>query len=182
MESCDLRFYTVEESKAQEESLRQLSEEGSAKEEITRAPTGPNSDYTEKEFSGVTFFRFGFFDYAKLNVQNMLARYEAGKLYKIDLILDWVEQRVSIYINDEALKSESFFTQRKEKLESANALSIYGLSPGSQSKFSNIRVCNEICAAEVDKNFTTLSGATLGYSSAVSLFAGLSVLYFGLLA
>ena len=61
----------------------------------------------------------------------MLARYEAGKLYKIDLILDWVEQRVSIYINDEALKSESFFTQRKEKLESANALSIYGLSPGS---------------------------------------------------
>ena len=61
----------------------------------------------------------------------MLARYEAGKLYKIDLILDWVEQRVSIYINDEALKSESFFTQRKEKLETANALSIYGLSPGS---------------------------------------------------
>ena len=61
----------------------------------------------------------------------MLARYEAGKLYKIDLILDWVEQRVSIYIDDEPLKSESFFTQRKEKLESANALSIYGLSPGS---------------------------------------------------
>jgi len=83
------------------------------------------------EFSDVAFFRFGFFDYAKLNVQNMLARYKASQLYTIDLILDWEDQRVSVYINDEAFKSESFFTQRKDKLASANALSIYGLSPSS---------------------------------------------------
>ena len=62
------------------------------------------------EFSDVAFFRLGFFDYAKLNVQNMLARYEASKLYTLDLILDWDDQRVSIYMNDEGLKSESFFT------------------------------------------------------------------------
>ena len=47
------------------------------------------------EFSDVAFFRLGFFDYAKLNVQNMLARYEASKWYAVDLVIDWDDQRVS---------------------------------------------------------------------------------------
>lgn len=130
------------------------------------------------EFSDVAFFRLGFFDYAKLNVQNMLARYEASKWYAVDLVIDWDDQRVSIYVNGAGLKSESFFTQRKDKLESANALSIYGLSPNSISKFKDIRVCEEICPLEAANEFTTLSSATLGYT----LIASVSALYFGLLA
>ena len=178
-ESCDVRFYSVADAQTQQDQ-RRLSD--SQEEVITRAPAGPNADYTAVEFSDIAFFRLGFFDYAKLNVQNMLSRYEAKKLYTIDLIIDWDDQRVSIYINDEALKSETFFTQRKDKLESANALSIYGLSPGSVSKFKDIRVCDEICSTEAaaGKELGTLSGAAFGYS--FSIVASMSALYFGLLA
>ena len=117
-------------------------------EEVTRAPTGPNAEYKAVEFSDVAFFRLGFFDYAKLNTENMLVKYEAGVWYAVDLLMDWSEQRVSIYINGDEYKSTTFFTQSKDKLTSANAVSIYGLSPGSISKFKDIRICNEVCSAE----------------------------------
>ena len=119
---------------------------------MTKAPTGPNSMYTAVEFSDVAFFRLGYFDYAKLNTENMLRKYDASEWYEVDLLLNWVDQRVSIYINGEEYKSTTFFTQKKDKLSSANAVSIYGLSPGSISKFKDIRVCNEVCAAEAAKN------------------------------
>ena len=110
----------------------------------------------------------------------MIQKYTTGQWYTVDLWLDWDEQRVSIYINDTPLKSETFFTQHDDIIESANALSIYSLSPGSVSYFKNIRVCNDICESDRPKNLHTLSSAAFGYS--FSLAATLSALYFGLLA
>ena len=68
----------------------------------------------------------------------MLLKFEAEKWYSVDLVLNYDEQRVSIYVDNEPLKSDAFFTQRKEKLSTGNAVSIYGLSPLSNSKFRNI--------------------------------------------
>ena len=99
MESCDFRFYSVKE-KEDEASSRMLSDEDNKAPEITRAPAGPNDKYEAIEFSDVAFFRLGYFDYSKLNTQNMLQKYKAATEYKIDLLMDWGEQRVSIYIND----------------------------------------------------------------------------------
>lgn len=168
-ESCDLRLYSVEpvEKKTEEESaLRQLDEEEDKKDkkeaEITGAPKGPSNKYQSIEFSDVAFFRLGYFGYQKLNVENMLQKYSKGEPYIIDLWLDWDDQRASIYINNEPIKSAAFFTQRKDKLEHANALSIYGLSPGSKSKFKSITVCDGKCLAQKDKEFETLSGALSG--------------------
>ena len=62
-----MRFYSVKE-KEEESSGRLLEDEEDKKEqEISRAPAGPNTDYTAVEFSDVAFFRLGYFDYAKLN-------------------------------------------------------------------------------------------------------------------
>ena len=80
----------------------------------------------------------GYFDFAKLNLENMLQKYEADKWYNIDLLLDFDEQRVSIYIDNNPLKSAAFFTQRKDKLSDGNAISIYSLTPNSVSQFKNI--------------------------------------------
>ena len=122
-----------------------VDNEGKEKEEelekkgiVTASPAGPNSLYVKKEFSDVAFFRLGYFDYLKLNTQNMLLKFEAEKWYSVDLVLNYDEQRVSIYVDNEPLKSDTFFTQRKEKLSEGNAVSIYGLSPLSNSKFRNI--------------------------------------------
>ena len=77
---------------------------------MTAAPTGPSSIYKRVEFSDVALFRLGYFDYLKLNTENMLQRYEADKWFRIDLLLDWDEQRVTIYVNEQPLKSAPFFT------------------------------------------------------------------------
>ncbi len=167
-ETCDLRFYSVEKVDfdsretsftSSERRLEDEEEKQKGSEEVTGAPKGPTQGYESIEFSDVAFFRLGYFGYQKLNVQNMIKPYASGEPYAIDLWLDWDDQRVSIYINDEPIKSAAFFTQRKDKLEHANALSIYGLSPESKSKFKNITVCDGKCLAQKDKNFETLSGA-----------------------
>lgn len=101
--------------------------------EITAAPKGPTDEYEKIEFSDVALFRLGYFEYLKLNTQNMLMPYGGDEWYRVDLILDFDEQRASIYVNDKPLKSETFFTQRKDKLTGGNALSIYGLSPDGVS-------------------------------------------------
>ena len=77
---------------------------------MTASPAGPNALYVKKEFSDIAFFRLGYFDYLKLNTQNMLLKYEAEKWYSVDLILNFEEQRVSIYVDNEPLKSDAFFT------------------------------------------------------------------------
>lgn len=39
---------------------------------VTAAPGGPTAEYQKVEFSDVALFRLGYFDFAKLNTQNML--------------------------------------------------------------------------------------------------------------
>lgn len=105
METCDLRFYSVEKVEAEAERRRLEGDAGEPGQEdigkledgdeepanddeaskdedeekedkktpeVTASPTGPSSLYKKKEFSDVAFFRLGYFDYLKLNTQNML--------------------------------------------------------------------------------------------------------------
>ena len=157
METCNLRFYSVKnvDKVSTESTGRRLEDEEEGEKEgeedtkttkITAAPTGPTDQYERIQFSDVALFRLGYFDFLKLNTQNMLMPYEADTWYNVDLILDRDEQRISIYVNDKPLKSDTYFTQRKDKLVGGNALSIYGLSPDSVSEFRNIQVCNDICS------------------------------------
>ena len=158
---------------------------------MTSAPSGPTADYKRVEFSDVALFRLGYFDYLKLNTENMLQRYEADKWFRVDLLLDWDEQRVSIYVDEAPLKSAPFFTQRKDKLKSGNAVSIYGLTPGSISQFRDIKMCNDVCStrkcaaptplltlfvppvAEESFQFTDLSAAVLTYGAGIAAASSL---------
>lgn len=67
-------------------------------------PKGPNG-YARKKDSDIFLFRFGYFDYIKLNVESMIRKYEAEKWYTIDLIIEWSEQLVSIYIDGEGISA-----------------------------------------------------------------------------
>ena len=62
----------------------------------------------------------------------------ANKWYTIDLIIDWEEQMVSIYIDEQPKVVQPFFIMRATRVESANAISIYGLSPEGISRFRNM--------------------------------------------
>ena len=148
VESCDVRFYSVEKVPEPEDGTESFGTDTNPQDQsqiVTAAPSGPNDNYRKIEFSDVAFFRLGYFDFMKLNTANMLRKYDESEWYNVDMLFDWDEQRVSIYVNDKAIKSDAFFTQRKDKLESGNALSIYGLTPGSTSYFKNLRMCSDVC-------------------------------------
>ena len=99
METCDFRFYSVK--KVEEESQGRLleSEPTEKKGVVTASPKGPTVEYKKVQFSDVAFFRLGYFDFLKLNTQNMLRKYEANKWFSVDIILDYDDQRASIYVN-----------------------------------------------------------------------------------
>lgn len=81
----------------------------------------------------------------KMNTENMVMKFEKDPWYKVDLLIDWKEQNVSIYVDGEAKASSAFFHNHKQPLEKVNTLAIYGLSPNGMSKFRDIQVCNDIC-------------------------------------
>jgi hypothetical protein len=49
--------------------------------------------------SDIFLFRFGYFNQLKLNIESMLMSYDATRWYAFDLIIDWENQRVTIYID-----------------------------------------------------------------------------------
>lgn len=104
------------------------------------------------EFSDIIFFRFGFYGYIKLNTQSMVLKYTRDAWYTVNMLIDYETQVVSIYLqgpDDDKPKpvaSQAFFTERTNKLEGVNALSLYNLSPGSQCQIRNLKVCeDEVC-------------------------------------
>ena len=113
-------------------------------------PTGKKDDDNKVKYKehlkDVAFFRMGYLNYMKLNTVNMVELSKAESWYQIDLLINWADQRVAIYVNDKFKASSPFFNNEKERVESSNVLSIYGLSAGGTGRFRDMEVCNEICA------------------------------------
>jgi hypothetical protein len=109
--------------------------------------------FKREKDNDIVFFRLGYLNYMKLNEKNMVKQFKKNMWYEIDLILDWEKQLISIYVNKEYMQkmnAKFFIHEKSKKKESnaqltANAISIYGLSPEGDSKFANLQVCTEIC-------------------------------------
>lgn len=144
MESCDFRLTTYAPHVAPE------PEKKKPEYDVQKSPIGPPG-YDRQGQYDVGFVRLGYFNYLKLNTESMVMKFEAETWYQIDLLIDWDEQQIIIRSQpvDNAEVSftsrQPFFTKRKQRIESANGISIYGLSPESVSRFKDIRVCTEFC-------------------------------------
>jgi len=74
----------------------------------------------------------------KLNTESMVHKFETNNWYKIDLLIHWDIQHVSIYVNDEknelvSTAIQPFYNNSKDNVETTNAIALYGLSPGGNS-------------------------------------------------
>lgn len=145
-----MRLYSVEKPTAEEntERLRRLNDDV----DIERPVSGPSDEYVKKPYSDLFFFRFGYFNYIKLNTDSMVHKFDRDAWYTFNLIFNFDKQFVSIYVQgseDEKpvpTANQTFYTERKETLWDANALSIYNLTPGSACLFRNFKVCeSEVC-------------------------------------
>lgn len=71
-------------------------------------------------------------------MQDMIQKYEKDKWYAIDILIDWPKQNVKILVDGVQKAQELEFFSRESytgstyndnKIESANAIILYGLSP-----------------------------------------------------
>lgn len=116
---------------------------------------------------------------------NMVDKFKKNTWYKIDLILNWKNNKVSIYVNGvgKSAATTGFFIDEKKKtaktekkvMLKANAISIYGLSPDGDSKFSGIRMCNDICDGENSSNLKDLGGVAIYAISALTSVSALAL-------
>ena len=105
VESCDLRFTSIN----------------------TTTPTV----FTKIPWQDVFFFRFGYFNYQKLNLVSMVNMFKQDVWYTVDLLINWRSQTVTVYVDKELKASDIFFTKKKTEVPSANTLVLYNLTPGS---------------------------------------------------
>jgi len=148
LESCNLRLSTWTLPNEDDDDADTEEEEEDA---VEASPVGPPG-FEREPLYDVAFVRFGYFNYLKLNGNPMVMKFEGDVWYKIDLVIDWEEQKVFIRAEggdgeetEVRTAEEPFFTKRKQKIDSANGVSIYGLSPGGVSRFRDLKVCEEIC-------------------------------------
>lgn len=142
LDSCSVHMYTLE-----DDPSNTNVQDAAHKQRWFIGPPGPDG-YARVKNSDVFLFRLGYFDHMKLNVESMIMPSTQDQWYVIDLLIDWDAQLVSIYIDNEANSAQPFFLMRASRVESTNAISIYGLSPESTSKFRNLQVCEHRCIVD----------------------------------
>ena len=92
---------------------------------------------------------------------------------------------MQIFIDGNYLGQEPFFNSerigasnsRANKIKSANALMLYGLSPGAISRFKDVKVCIERCPGSENLQFQAampslkvLSASTVALVALISIF------------
>jgi hypothetical protein len=84
----------------------------------------------------------------------------------VDLLIDWKSQRVTVFVDGKERGSNIFFVKPEIKVNNANALMLYNLSPGGHCIFEKIKVCEKFCDVdgyEVDfafaKNISLMAAA-----------------------
>ena len=87
----------------------------------------------------------------------MISKFTADTWHQVDIIVNWNlqqdvldDQEIKIYIDNEFKEKTLFFNNQILKLgsdpvhnriEYANALILYGLSPSGSSRFKDIEIC-----------------------------------------
>jgi len=94
IETCDFRLTTVDNSTNSTNSTNSSSSSNTTSTvrpgnttNSTNATRGEN--FTKVQWQDVAFFRFGYFNYQKLNLLSMVKKFTNGTWYKVDLLVDW---------------------------------------------------------------------------------------------
>lgn len=112
IESCDLRLTSIDSAK--------------------------NTTFNKVEWQDVAFYRFGYFNYQKLNLVSMVTKFTNDTWYQIDLLVNWAGKSVTVYVDGHQYASDYFFTNKKTDIKTANTIVLYNLTPGSTCQIKNL--------------------------------------------
>ena len=106
------------------------------------------------------FFRLGYQNTFKINVEQFVdVKYEADRWYQVDILLDWESKKSAFFIDglfhvlvpfyslerDVAMKKAALDKGLDCEKSFVNTLSLYTLTPGVDSSFRELRVCEDLC-------------------------------------
>ena len=83
IETCDFRLTTIE------NATKPNATNTPASNTATSTVRPERENFTKVAWQDVAFFRFGYFNYQKLNLVSMVNKFKNGTWYKVDLIIDW---------------------------------------------------------------------------------------------
>ena len=102
----------------------------------------------KSDYGDVLLYRMGLYSYHKLNFDDGSYKVNSDQWYDIDFLIDWdsEKQSVRMFVDGESSGKEEFFSAEVlgsrslllKRINSANAIMLYGLSPGGVSRFKNL--------------------------------------------
>lgn len=98
IETCDLRLTTVENATKLNTTTPTTPSSTNATKPPVSLPAREN--FTKVAWQDVAFFRFGYFNYQKLNLVSMVNKFKNGTWYKVDLLIDWDTKTVTVYVDN----------------------------------------------------------------------------------
>ncbi len=98
IETCDLRLTTVENATKLNTTTPTTGSPTNATKPPVSLPAREN--FTKVAWQDVAFFRFGYFNYQKLNLVSMVNKFKNGTWYKVDLLIDWDTKTVTVYVDN----------------------------------------------------------------------------------
>ena len=90
---------------------------------------------------------------------------------KVDLLIDWKDQRVTVYVNQTQQGSNIFFTKADKNVDAANALALYNLSPNGHCVVENMKMCEELCDVGYEVKFAFAQQLTLAAGALIVVAA-----------
>lgn len=95
IEACDVHFFTLEDDPTNKDVVHDA-----LNQYRFLRPKGPNG-FARVENSDIFIFRMGYFNYMKLNVESMIYMSSANQWYSIDLIINWENQWITMYVDQQ---------------------------------------------------------------------------------
>ena len=106
--------------------------------DIRLVKISPTGNFTKESEKDSVFFRFGFYNYMRLNLADMVNKFDADVWYTLDFILNWDRQAIALYVNNTFIANEEFYYTGR--IDGANAIILYNLAPGTTTKIANLEV------------------------------------------
>jgi hypothetical protein len=74
----------------------------------------------------------------KLNLMSMVQMFTNDTWYEVDLLIDWPNQAVTVYVDQLLMASDKFFTSSKTIIPTANTIILYNLAPGTACRIKQL--------------------------------------------
>ena len=95
---------------------------------------------------------------------SMVQMFENDTWYQVDLLLDWPNQAVTVYIDEQLMASDKFFTNSKTTINTMNTIILYNLAPGTTCSIKNVQICDDRCIGKFFIWLTPLGGESFIYA------------------